>query len=100
MTPLKKAAEFLASGHGPLLSPMDMPDMDKAVPRIRRAIETGETIAVYGDYDVDGITSTCLLTEFLTRRGADCTWYIPARLEEATASTDQPSAASRSRASA
>ena len=78
----EKAAEFLASGHGPLLSPMDMPDMDKAVPRIRRAIETGETIAVYGDYDVDGITSTCLLTEFLTRRGADCTWYIPARLEE------------------
>ena len=78
----EKAAGFLASGHGPLLDPMTMPDMSKAVSRIRSAIAAGEMIAVYGDYDVDGITSTCLLTDFLLKQGADCTWYIPARLEE------------------
>lgn len=77
-----KAARFLASGHGSLLNPMDMPDMAKAVARIRQALDSGETIAVYGDYDVDGITSTCLLTTFLIKHGANCTWYIPARLEE------------------
>lgn len=78
----EKAAAFLASGHGPLLDPAKMPDIDLAVRRIRAALDAGETIAVYGDYDVDGITSTCLLTDFLTKSGADCTWYIPARLEE------------------
>ncbi len=59
-----------------------MPDMPQAVSRIQQAVAAGEMIAVYGDYDVDGITSTCLLTDFLTKQGADCTWYIPARLEE------------------
>ena len=78
----EKAVGFLSSGHGPLLDPMTMPDIHKAVSRIRQAIAAGERIAVYGDYDVDGITSTCLLTDFLTKQGADCTWYIPARLEE------------------
>ena len=48
----------------------------------RLALERGEKIAVFGDYDVDGITATCLLTDFLRSRNADCTWYIPARLEE------------------
>lgn len=77
-----KARAFLSSGSGPLLDPMALPDMERAVQRVRRAVETGEKIAVFGDYDVDGITATCLLTDFLTRRGANCTWYIPARLEE------------------
>ncbi len=78
----EKAGAFLASSHSPLLDPMTMPDMGRAVARIRQALDRGEMIAVYGDYDVDGITSTCLLTDFLTKRGANCTWYIPARLEE------------------
>ena len=78
----EKAGAFLSSGHGPLLDPMLLPDMDLAAQRVRLAIDRGEKIAVYGDYDVDGITSTCLLTDFLTKRGANCTWYIPARLEE------------------
>ncbi len=78
----EKAGAFLDSGHGPLLDPMGLPDMDKAAQRVRQAVQNGETIAIYGDYDVDGITSTCLLVDFLTKQGANCLWYIPARLEE------------------
>ncbi len=54
----------------------------RAVRRIARAIESRETVAVYGDYDVDGITSGCLLTEYLRTRGLICHLYIPDRLEE------------------
>jgi single-stranded-DNA-specific exonuclease len=61
---------------------MLMRDMDKAVERVKRALKRRETIAVYGDYDVDGITSTCLLTEFLTGMGAKVIPYIPGRLDE------------------
>ncbi len=66
----------------PLISPLKMTDMDKAASRIRLAIERNERIAVFGDYDVDGVTATCLLTDFLRREGAHCTPYIPGRLEE------------------
>ena len=66
----------------PLLDPFLMTDMDLAVKRVEAAITRGEKIAVFGDYDVDGITATCLLTDFLRRRGADCVSYIPGRLEE------------------
>ena len=59
-----------------------MKDMLPAVQRINRALQRREKIAVFGDYDVDGITATCLLTDFLRRRGADCIPYIPGRLEE------------------
>ena len=65
-----------------LPDPFLMQDMDKAVARVRLAMTRGEKIAVFGDYDVDGITSTCLLTDFLRRQGADCRSYIPGRLEE------------------
>ena len=67
---------------GPLPDPFRMTDMDKAVARVRLALSRGETIAVYGDYDVDGITATCLLTDYLRSRGANCLSYIPGRLEE------------------
>ena len=66
----------------PLCDPLLMKDMDKAVSRLRQAIETGETVAVYGDYDVDGITATCLLTGFLRGEGGTVIPYIPNRLEE------------------
>ncbi len=65
-----------------LHDPFLMTDMDKAVERIRGAIDRGEKIAVFGDYDVDGITSTCMLTDFLQNQGANCISYIPSRLEE------------------
>ena len=65
-----------------LHDPFLMTDMRQAVDRINRALQRREKIAVFGDYDVDGITSTCLLTDYLRSRGADCTPYIPGRLEE------------------
>ncbi|MDD6200500.1 MAG: single-stranded-DNA-specific exonuclease RecJ [Firmicutes bacterium] len=66
----------------PLPDPFRMTDMDLAAGRVGIAMTRGEKIAVFGDYDVDGITSTCLLTSFLRRHGADCVSYIPGRLEE------------------
>ena len=66
----------------PLLDPFLMTDMDLAAGRVGLAMAMGEKIAVFGDYDVDGITATCLLTDFLRRHGADCVSYIPGRLEE------------------
>ncbi len=68
--------------NAPLLDPFLLTDMDLAAGRIALALEKGEKIAVFGDYDVDGITATCLLTDYLRRLGADCTPYIPGRLEE------------------
>lgn len=68
--------------NAPLLDPFLMTDMALAAGRVGMAIENGEKIAVFGDYDVDGITATCLLTDFLRRHGADCVSYIPGRLEE------------------
>ena len=66
----------------PLHDPMEMKDMDRAAARLRRALDRGETIAVYGDYDVDGITATCLMTSFLRGEGGKVIPYIPNRLEE------------------
>lgn len=63
-------------------SPYLMRDMDKAVARIRRGLAEGEKMAVFGDYDVDGITSTVLLVDYLRSRGADCLKYIPRRVED------------------
>lgn len=76
-----RAGKLLATEH-PMSDPMLLLDMDKASARVRRAIDAHEHIAVFGDYDVDGITATCLLTEFLRSRGARVTSYIPARMEE------------------
>ena len=65
-----------------LPDPFLMKDMDLAAGRVGLAMTRGEKIAVFGDYDVDGITATCLLTDMLRRHGADCISYIPGRLEE------------------
>ncbi len=77
----EQAKEFLRTDC-PLLDPLAMRDMDKAAARVRLALQRDERIVVYGDYDVDGITATCLLTDYLRSLGADCLWYIPGRLEE------------------
>ena len=65
-----------------LEDPFRMADMALAAGRVGLAMTRGEKIAVFGDYDVDGITATCLLTDFLRSHGADCISYIPGRLEE------------------
>ncbi|MGP6146351.1 single-stranded-DNA-specific exonuclease RecJ [Jeotgalibaca sp. A122] len=64
--------------HDPFL----MHDMEKAVNRIRRAIEKGETIVVYGDYDADGITSTTILVEAIEVLGGNVSFYLPNRFKD------------------
>ena len=76
------ARQFLDCGSEALGDPFAMRDMDKAVARLSRAIEEKEHVAVYGDYDVDGITSSCMLTDYLRGRGVECDLYIPDRMEE------------------
>ena len=78
----EEAAEFLDRERSLTTSPMLMRDMDKAVERIQRAIAGGETVAVFGDYDVDGITSTVLLLDYLKSCGVKCLRYIPRRIED------------------
>src|SRR5690625_4158290 len=62
--------------------PKNLKDIDIACKRIYQAIEAGEQIIVYGDYDADGITSTSVLIKTLTKLGAFCDYYIPHRLDE------------------
>ena len=56
--------------------------MDKAVEVVREVIDRGEKMVVYGDYDVDGITATCTLVDYLRSKGAKCEYYIPNRLTD------------------
>ena len=63
-------------------APFEIKDMDKAVERIQQAIEDGERICVYGDFDADGVTSTALLYSYLSDISADAMYYIPSREAE------------------
>ena len=65
----QEARALLEGGETALEDPLALKDMAQAAGRVRLALERGETIAVYGDYDVDGITATCLLTDFLRPEG-------------------------------
>lgn len=76
------ARAFLETDPAKLHDPMLLPDMAKARDTIRRAIDQGKKIAVFGDYDVDGVTSTCVMTRVLRSLGADVRHYIPDRLSE------------------
>ena len=82
ITTSEAAAEALERETSLTISPMLMRDMDKAVARIQKALANDETIAVFGDYDVDGITSTVLLLDYLKNCGAKCLRYIPRRIED------------------
>ena len=77
-----KEAHDLLDCSCPLPSAFLLTEMDVAAGRVACAMDNHEKIAVFGDYDVDGITATCLLTDFLRSCGADCVSYIPGRLEE------------------
>ena len=74
----QQAAQFISEEAG-LSSPYRLRDMEKAVARIRQAMENGERIAVFGDYDCDGITATALLTGYLQAVGADVIYSVPDR---------------------
>lgn len=77
-----KIEKFLNPKRSDFYDPFGMPDMEKAVERILKAIENKEQIIIYGDYDVDGITSVTVLKSFLEERGIQVNVYIPNRLNE------------------
>jgi single-stranded-DNA-specific exonuclease len=77
-----EASRFLNPSIDHLLDPMRLADMGAAVDRLMRAIEQRERIAVHGDYDVDGITSTVILRRALELLGADVVHFIPERLRD------------------
>ncbi|NLD48535.1 MAG: single-stranded-DNA-specific exonuclease RecJ, partial [Clostridiaceae bacterium] len=74
--------KFLKPCLSELHNPFLLKDMDKAVDRILTAIENGDRILIYGDYDVDGVTSTTILYDFLLSQRAKVDYFIPDRLEE------------------
>src|SRR5690606_19696699 len=78
----EKARAFLEGGASVLNSPFLMHGMNEAVARLRRAIARGELVAVYGDFDADGVTSTALLTQALRALGGRVKPYIPNRVDE------------------
>ena len=77
----ESAAQFL-SGDGPVYDPFLLPDMKQAVERIFKAIELKEKIVVYGDFDVDGITSTSILVQALRQYGGIVDGFIPDRIDD------------------
>lgn len=77
-----ETAEQYLSANGSLFDPFELKDIRKAVERLLRAIQEGELIAVYGDYDVDGVTATALMVQTLRHLGAQACPYIPDRFEE------------------
>lgn len=78
----KDALLFLNPKLEDLNSPLLLRDMDKAVDRIKKALHKKETVLIYGDYDVDGITATALLVMAFSRMGLKVHTYIPDRLKE------------------
>lgn len=78
----EEIARFLDPRASDLHDPFLLPDMDKAVHRIRLALDTRERICIFGDYDVDGICSTAMLTDYFRSVNADVIYHIPSRSEE------------------
>ena len=74
--------DFLESSLDQLHDPYELHDMDKAVTRIRQAIENYEQILIYGDYDADGMTSASIVKEALEQLGAECQVYLPNRFTD------------------
>lgn len=81
-TDAAEAKKFLDKNADGFYSPQLLTDMDKAVERIKKAVAAKENVVVYGDYDVDGITSTALLVSYLREQGVDAQAYIPDRQNE------------------
>jgi single-stranded-DNA-specific exonuclease len=77
-----KVDELIGNNTSFIGDPFLLEGMEAAVSRINRAISSGEHIAVYGDYDVDGITSTTLLAGYFNSRGVNCSLFIPERLTD------------------
>ncbi len=82
ITSEEKIRQFLEPTRKDFYDPYLMKDMEIAVERIIKAIENQEKVIIYGDYDVDGITSTTVLKKFLKDLGLEVSYYIPNRLNE------------------
>jgi single-stranded-DNA-specific exonuclease len=82
LTSAEAASNFLTPSLHRVRSPFDLKDMDAAVSRIYQAITENEKILIFGDYDIDGISATAVLLDFLRTIGADVTYYIPHRIKE------------------
>lgn len=82
MDSAEKARRFLRLSLQDMHPPFFLRDMDVAVNRIRRALERNEKILIFGDYDVDGITSTTIMVDFLGSAGGRVSHYIPHRIRE------------------
>ena len=82
ITTPREAHNFLSDSEEDILDPFGLKDMQEAVERICLAVSRKEKVAVYGDYDVDGITATCIVTDYLRTHGLEVTPYIPDRAEE------------------
>lgn len=79
---IEDAEEFFGINESVPADPFDFPDMYKAVKRIKTALDNFERIAVYGDYDADGVTATALLYSYLEMQGADVVFAVPNRHTE------------------
>ena len=78
----EEARHFFRADRADLHDPFGMQDMDAAANRLARAIDQGERVLVYGDYDVDGTTAATLVTDFLRKRGVDASFFIPDRYDD------------------
>ncbi|HJN81498.1 MAG TPA: single-stranded-DNA-specific exonuclease RecJ, partial [Verrucomicrobiota bacterium] len=77
-----EVSEFLNPKLKLLADPFLIPNMDAAVERLWKARENNERLLIYGDYDVDGVSSTALLTEMLTELGWTVQPYLPGRFDD------------------
>ncbi|MFC4078322.1 single-stranded-DNA-specific exonuclease RecJ [Salinithrix halophila] len=82
VTDFEEARRFLSVDISQLHDPFRLDGMEAAVERIRKALETGEKIRIYGDYDADGVSSTSLMMRVFRDLGADVDYYIPNRFTE------------------
>lgn len=82
ITKAEDVIEFISAAENELSSPFLLKDMEKAVHRIRLALENGEKIHIFGDYDADGVTATALLASYLETVGAEVSYSIPSRIND------------------
>lgn len=82
ITSAEAVRRFFSADHYTPASPYELPDMDKAVDRLNRAIVSNESILIWGDFDVDGQTSTALLVSALQKLGAKVHYHVPNRFTE------------------
>ncbi len=82
ITTPEEADRYLNPGRLNLTDPFELPEMDRAVERLEKALTSHEKIGIWGDFDMDGQTATSVLVECLTRLGADVMYYLPVRGRE------------------